>query len=421
MSVIRSLRARQVLDCRARPLLEVELRTEGGRGVGASPTGQSVGAHEAVLLRDNDPAHYGGLTVHRAVQAVEQTIASELIGKDIKDQAAFDAILLELDGTPDKRNLGGNTLCSTSIAFLRAQANEREEQAYRLLDRGPLTRIPVPTFNVINGGRNDGVVQAFNEFIVVPFGAADIEEAVEMGVRIFDTLGPIIEAAAGRASVGKSFGYIAPYSDPARNIALIEDAVAAAGLNGRVAIALDCASSEMYDEKTDTYELAGDRVSADALIDYVRILTEEHSIVFVEDLLAEDDWAGFQRAVARLSRTLVLGDDLIASNRSRLERAIQERSVDGFILKPNQVGTISESVDSFDAASAAGLITIPSGRSGGVVDDICQDLAVGLQVPFMKNGAPRSGERIAGANFLLRAGDDLPGSELVRLESIIRF
>lgn len=423
MSVITGISARQILDCRARPLLEVEIRTAGGGvGLGSSPTGQSVGAHEAVVLRDGDPADYEGLSVHGAVRIVSDVITPALVGREIPDQQSFDAILLELDGTPDKRLLGGNTLCSASIAFLRAQAREAGIPVYQSVARGPLRTIPVPTFNVINGGRNGGVVQAFNEFIVVPYGAEDIYEAVEMGVRIFDALGPIVDKASSHGpGVGKSFGYTAPYSNPARNIELIEEAVTASRLDGLVAVALDCASSEMFDPVTGTYELDGDRVDGDVLIEYVRVLTEEHDVLFVEDLLAEDDWTGFSRAVDRLPRTLVIGDDLIVSNRQRLERAIRDRAVEGFILKPNQVGTVTEALEAFDTATAGGLVTIPSGRSGGVVDDIVQDLSIGLQVPFQKCGAPRSGERISYLNSLMRAGGDISGSQLARLETMARF
>jgi enolase len=423
MTTITSVTAHQILDCKTRPMVEVEIVTAAGRrGRGAAPTGQSVGIHEAAVLRDGDPERYNGLSVHGAVKNVTDVIAPALIGRDIADQAEFDRILLELDGTPRKSELGGNAIYSASVAFLRAAAAEAGQPVYRHIARDELRTIPVPSFNMVNGGQNGDVLQAFNEFIVVPHGAGSIDRAVEMGVRIFEELGSTIERFTGRsAGVAKSYGYVAPSSDPRVVLGLMRDAAAACGFADEVSFALDCASSEMYDEATETYELDGDRVSAAELVEFTRGLTEDFDLLFVEDLLDEDDWAGFSLAVERLPRTLVLGDDLIVTNRERLARAIDERAVDGFILKPNQVGTITEALETFDMAAAHGLVSTPSGRSGGVIDDIVMDLSIGLQVAFQKNGAPRSGERIEKLNFLMRAGEDIAGSQLASLAGIARF
>jgi len=423
MTTITSVTAHQILDCKTRPMVEVEIRTSSGHiGRGAAPTGQSVGIHEAAVLRDGDPASYNGLSVHGAVANVTNVIAPALVGRDIADQEQFDAILLGLDGTERKSELGGNAVYSASVAFLRASAAEAGRPVYRHIARDELRTIPVPSFNMVNGGRNGDILQAFNEFIVVPHGAGSIDRAVEMGVTLFQQLGTTIETFTGRpAGVAKSYGYTAPSDDPRVVLGLMRDAAEACGFADQVSFALDCASSEMYDSATQSYELAGARVSAAELVEFTRGLTEDFDLLFVEDLLDEDDWAGFSLAVERLPRTLVLGDDLIVTNRGRLDRAIQERAVDGFVLKPNQVGTITEALDTFDVATAHGLVATPSGRSGGVIDDIVMDLAVGLQVPFQKNGAPRSGERIEKLNFLMRAGDDIAGSELASLAGVSRF
>ncbi|GAB2564821.1 phosphopyruvate hydratase [Leucobacter ruminantium] len=423
MTVITSVAARQILDCKARPMVEVEIRTDAGAfGRAAAPTGSSVGIHEAKVLRDEDPSNYDGLSVHRAVSNVTDVIAPKLVGFEFETQRDLDDALLGLDGTVDKGVLGGNAIYPVSVAFLRAQAAEAGERVYEHIARGPLTTIPVPCFNVINGGRNRDAVQAFNEFIVVPAGAESIDEAVEMGVQIFKRLPGLIESATGNpATVGGSYGYAAPYGDPHSVLSLMQEAVAAAGYEGRVSFALDCASSEMYDRESKTYELNGGRVDSTALVGYLKQLTEEFDLLFVEDPLDEDDWEGFSLAVRELTRTYVLGDDLIVTNKQRLDRAIAERAAEGFVLKPNQIGTITESLDTFDTATENGMFALPSGRSGGVIDDIVMDLSLGLQVPFQKNGAPRSGERIEKLNFLMRAAQEIPGSSLSRIETLARY
>jgi enolase len=221
-------------------------------------------------------------------------------------------------------------------------------------------------------------------------------------------LAEVLHDHLGRpAQVGRSYGYVAPSSDPRVVLELLQRAVDRAGYGDEVIYALDCASSEMYDDVTDTYLLHGDRVDRGELIAFTKQLTQDLPILFVEDLLDENDWTGFTAATAELDRTIVLGDDLIVTNRDRLERAYTEDAIDGFILKPNQVGTITEALQTYRYAVGHGLLAIPSGRSGGVVDDIVMDLSIALHAPFQKNGAPRSGERIQKLNFLLRAAAHL--------------
>jgi enolase len=423
MTIITSIEARQILDCKARPMVEVELQTASGViARAAAPTGQSVGIHEAKVLRDNDPASYNGLSVHGAVRNVTEIIAPQLVGKPFDTQRALDEAMLQLDGSEDKSELGGNAIYPLSVAFLRAQAAEEGMPVYEHIARGPLTSIPVPCFNVLNGGRNHAATQAFNEFLVVPYGAATIDEAVEIGVSIFNRLPGLIERTTGEpAECGKSYGYAAPYSDPHSVLSLMRDAAGEAGYDGKVAFALDCASSEMYDADTKTYELNGQRVDNAELVGYLKLLTEEFELLFIEDPLDEDDWQGFSLAVRELTRTYVFGDDLIVTNKQRLDRAVAEHAVDGFVLKPNQIGTITESIETFDMATGHGMLALPSGRSGGVIDDIVMDLSLGLQVPFQKNGAPRTGERIEKLNFLMRAAKRHPDASLARLAPLVRF
>jgi enolase len=424
---IASVVARQVLDCKARPLVEVEITTDTGYvGRGASPTGISVGVHEAVTIRDGNRAEYDGLSVHRAVSAVTDEIAPVLVGAELDDPRSLDRVLIELDGTPDKHRLGGNAIYSTSIALLRAASAAAGIPTYiyvgALLGLKPPSTLPAPSFNMINGGRYGDIFQTFNEFLVVPYRADSIESAVEKGVSLFGVLGEVLAERLGHAPLmASSYGYVAPSSDPRVVMELLAKAVERAGCTDVMAFALDCASSAVYDECTQTYALNGERVAAEALIDYARALSEDFPIVFIEDLLDGDDWDGFTKAVQTIDRSIILGDDLIVTNPQRLERSVKASAVDGFVLKPNQVGTIAEALDCVEYASQNDILAIPSGRSGGVIDDIVMDLAVGLSAPFQKNGAPRSGERIEKLNFLLRAAERIPNCALADVPALVRF
>ncbi len=424
---IASVAARQLLDCKARPLVEVEITTDTGHvGRGASPTGCSIGAHEAFVLRDGDPAEYNGQSVHRAVSAVADEIAPALFGAELDDPRALDRVMIELDGTPDKHRLGGNAIYSTSVALLRAASAAAGMPTHTylgaLLGLKPPTTLPVPCFNMINGGRYGDIFQTFNEFLVVPYRADSIELAVEKGVSLFAVLGEVLAERLGRAPlVAASYGYVAPSSDPRVVMEVLDEAVERAGCADIMAFALDCASSEVYDQSSHTYAFNGEQISAEALIDYAHALSQDFPMVFIEDLLDGDDWDGFTKAVQTIDHSIILGDDLIVTNRDRLQRAVKTSAVEGFILKPNQVGTIAEALDCFEYAAQNAILAIPSGRSGGVIDDIVMDLAVGLGAPFQKNGAPRSGERIEKLNFLLRAAEDIPDCALADVQALVRF
>ena len=427
MTKIASVAARQLLDCKARPLVEVEITTDTGHvGRGASPTGSSIGEHEAVVLRDGDPAEYNGLSVHCAVSAVAEEIAPALLGAELDDPRSLDQVLIELDGTPYKHRLGANAIYSTSVALLRAASAAAGMPTHTfvgtLLGLKTPTTLPVPSFNMINGGRYGDVFQGFNEFLVVPYRAESIEVAIEKAVSLFGVLGEVLAARLGRAPLlAASYGYAAPSCDPRVVLELLAEAVERAGCADVMAFALDCASSAVYDETSDTYAFNGERVTAEALIEYARALSQDFPMVFIEDLLDGDDWAGFAKAVQTIDRSIILGDDLIVTNRERLQHAVNMSAVEGFILKPNQVGTIAEALDCFEYAAQNAILAIPSGRSGGVIDDIVMDLAVGLGAPFQKNGAPRSGERIEKLNFLLRAAEKIPDCALADVPALVRF
>jgi enolase len=420
---IRSVRAQQIIDCKCRPAVEVDIHTEcDAIGRGAAPTGTSVGMHEAFVLRDCDPATYKGLSVHKAVDHVVNIIGPELIGMNVFDQRAIDEKMIALDGTPDKRRLGGNAIYSVSIAAFRAAAASAGIPLYERIAGGHIRTVPVPCFNVINGGHYEGLTQAFNEFLIVPYGTDSIDSSIEMAIAVFLKLSDVLTEFLGhKPQVASSYGYAAPSEDPEVILGLMQKAIDQCGYTGRIAFALDCASSEMYDKECGTYLLKGQQVSSDELIAYATYLTEKFNMVFIEDLLDENDWTGYSKAVRELKRTIVLGDDLTVTNLELLRKAREMGAVDGFVLKPNQVGTITEALDAYQFAQEHGMIAVPSGRSGGVVDDVVMDFSVGLEVPFQKNGAPRSGERIEKLNFLMRANARSPGCRLYDIKPLLRF
>ncbi|HKR47709.1 MAG TPA: enolase C-terminal domain-like protein [Paraburkholderia sp.] len=257
---------------------------------------------------------------------------------------------------------------------------------------------------------------------MVPYGTDSVDFAIEMAVAVFQRLGEVLTDYLGhKPQVASSYGYAAPSDDPEVLLELMQKAIDGCGYTGRIAFALDCASSEMYDKESRSYLLKGKQVSTEELIAYAKHLTERFNLVFIEDLLDENDWAGYSTAVQALPRTIVVGDDLTVTSLPLLQRAHETRAVDGFVLKPNQVGTITEALDAFRFAEKHDMLAVPSGRSGGVVDDVVMDFSVGLEVPFQKNGAPRSGERIEKLNFLMRANARSPGCRLYDISSLLRF
>jgi enolase len=423
MSEIKKVRARQIIDCKCRPMVEVDIETaDGVIGRGSAPTGSSVGMYEAYVLRDNDPGEYDGMSVHKAVENVNTVIGPALIGMDDQKLDAIDRKMIELDGSPNKSKLGGNAIYSTSIAALRAAAEEEKMPVYRYLCGRDIRSVPVPSFNVVNGGKYGDITQAFNEFLIVPYRADSIYEAVEIAVKCFQKLESVIAGYKNASPfVARSYGWAAPSEDPDVILGLISKAVEECGYAGKVAFALDCASSEMYRKEDDTYYLKGKRVKAEDIIDFTKKLARKYPFVFIEDLLDENDWAHFPLAKAEIQNTIMIGDDLIATDPARIRRAYETKAVDGFVLKPNQVGTITEALETYHYATSHGMFAVPSGRSGGVVGDIVMDLAVGLEIGFIKNGAPRSGERIDKLNFLMRACDITPGCTMADITGLVRF
>jgi len=404
-------------------LLEVDIVAENGvKGRGAAPTGQSVGMWESTVLRDGAPKHWKGLTVHQAVRNVETEIRERLVGMDAEDPRAIDRALIELDGTERKSRLGGNAVYSTSIAAWRLSSALQRVPLYQYLSGGPLKTVPIPSFNMVNGGKYSDLSQAFNEFIVMPYLAESIDHAVEMSVLVFERLAKTLEDYLGHEpEVAKSYGYKPPSADPAVVLSLMQDAINSLGWERYFAFGLDCASSEFYDSENATYLYDTEQVDADELIERTAQLTKQFNFLFIEDVLDENDWTAWPKAAERLTNTILLGDDLIVTNRRRLQRAVETKAVGGFILKPNQIGTLTEALETYQYAQEHNLLAVPSGRSGGVIDDVVMDLSVGLQVPFQKNGAPRSGERIEKLNFLIRAAENGSDVKLSDLSQIVKF
>lgn len=421
-SKIKKITAREFLDSNGRPMVEAAVETEGGaKGYGCAPTGTSVGMYEAKILRDHDPKRFLGGGVTKAVSIVNEVIAPELLAMDVLDQEAIDYKMIALDGTSDKSRLGGNSIYSVSIACLNAAAAVCGQRLYQYLAPEHPDSLPIPTFNMVNGGRYQNLTMAFQEFTVVPYRAECMSEAMNIGVTVFQRLKEMIsEYQTGPAMMGHYCGWAPPTDNPIAMMDLLHEAVVKCGYENKVGYALDCASSEMYDPESRKYYLAGNYVEAEQIIDTVKQLTLKYPILYTEDILDENDWDGFTKAVEELKHTIVIGDDLTVTNRARLEQACEKKAAEGFVFKPNQVGTVTESIEAHNYAKAHGMITIPSLRAGGVTGDIVTDLAIGLQVPAMKSGPPRAGERIYAQNRLLRASYDYPDVPLYNFVPLLR-
>ncbi len=405
---IAHLKAREILDSKARPMVEVDVWTADGiMGRGASPCGTSVGRHEAVILRDGG-ARYGGLGVLRAVRNVQEIIFPAIRGRRVTEQRELDDCLIALDGSPDKSRLGANALYSVSIAAARAGAAIRGIPLYRHLGGPAADRLPVPMFNMVNGGTFGSVRMEFQEFHVVPARAPRYSEALRMGVEIYAVLGDIIRKKYGRQGVhvGSSAGYGAPASDPGEVLDVLLEAAEVAGYGGQCRLGLDCAASHFFDTAAGLYQYQGEAIRREKLMDLLDDLAQRYDLFMIEDPLQEDDFEGFA-AITRRIPSLIVGDDLFVANLARVKRGVALGAANGMILKPNMVGTISEAIDAARYAQAHGYRIIGSGRAGGSIDDPIPDIAVAVGAPLVKFGAPRTGERLAKQNCLLRMEEEL--------------
>jgi enolase len=410
-SAIRRVHAREILDSRGNPTVEVEVTLAGGAvGVAAVPSGASTGTHEAVELRDGDPARYGGKGVLRAVANVNAEIASAVDGREATDQAGLDELLVELDGTPTKARLGANAVLGVSLACARAAAAAIGQPLYRYLGGNEAATLPVPMVNILNGGRHAVGGTDFQEFMVLPLGAPTFSEGLRWAAETFHALGGLLRQRGLPTGVGDEGGFAPALPSNESAVELVLEAIEHAGYRpgDDVAIALDPAASELFAEGAYTLASEGRSLSAAELIDLWTDWSNRYPIVSLEDGLAEDDWPAWTSLTARLGdRLQLVGDDLLVTNVARLERAIAERAGNAILVKVNQVGTLSEAVTAVRTARAAGWGAVISHRSGETEDTTIADLCVALGTGQIKTGSMSRSERTAKYNRLLRIEEEL--------------
>lgn len=426
-AAITDLKARQIFDSRGKPTVEVEITCVGGTFRAAVPSGKSTGIHEACELRDGDKSLYKGASVLKAVKNVNEVIRPALLGMDAADQAAIDQKMIELDGTDNKSSIGANAILGVSMAACRAGAAARSVPLWRHvanLAGNARPVLPVPSFNVINGGVHAGNVLAPQEFMILPVGASSFAEAMRMGTDTYHTLKELIVARYGldAANVGDEGGFAPPCESFEAALDLLVAAIEGAGYTGKVKIGIDPASSEFFTEKPLPYydlkfkvkphDGSGVRTS-DEMIDLYKSLVKKYPIIFLEDPLAEDDWEGFAKITADIGTEFeIIGDDLLCTNPTRISRAIKEKSCNALLLKVNQIGTVTESIKAVQMAKAAGWGVLTSHRSGETEDTFIADISTGLSTGHIKSGAPCRSERMAKYNQLLRIEEEM-GEEAV--------
>jgi enolase len=406
---IAHIHAREVLDSRGNPTVEVEVRCDNGSlGRAIVPSGASTGKHEAVELRDGG-TRYGGKGVGRAVENVRQVMASALRGHEVTDQAGVDRTLIDLDGTPGKSRLGANALLGLSLAVAHAGAASQGVPLFRYLDPAGRAMLPLPMINMISGGLHAGGNLEFQDFLLLPIGATSFSQALEMSVAVYGALGKLLRLAGQEGVlVGDEGGYGPRLGRNEEALKLLMEAIAAAGFEpGQdAAIALDVASSHFY--RDGEYHLEGVSLPAEGMIDRLSRLVEHFPILSIEDGLAEDDWHGWQRLTAVLGdRVQVIGDDLFTTNPVRLHRGIAEGVANSVLVKPNQIGTLTETLEVIDLARSAGYAPVISARSGETEDTTIADLAVATGAGQIKIGCIVRGERLAKYNQLLRIEEAL--------------
>jgi enolase len=409
VTAIRDIRGREILDSRGNPTLEVDVELDdGASGRAAVPSGASTGSREALELRDGDPARFGGKGVRRAVANVTGEIREALTGVAADGQRAVDQALVALDGTPNKSRLGANAILGVSLAAAKAGAGSARLPLYRWLGGEDARVLPVPMFNVVNGGAHAQNRLDPQEFMLVPGGAASFAEALRIGSEVYQALRGVLHERGLATGVGDEGGFAPDLASASEAIEAVLEATERAGHRERVAIALDPAATSVFEDGR--YELAGEgrTFASEGLIDYWAELVERYPIVLLEDGLAEDDWEGWSSLTARLgSRIELVGDDLFVTNRELIQRGIDESVANSVLIKPNQIGTLTETLDAIALAHNAGYATMISHRSGETEDTTIADLAVATGSGHIKSGAPCRGERIAKYLRLLRIEEEL--------------
>ncbi|MGD2072579.1 MAG: phosphopyruvate hydratase [Candidatus Thorarchaeota archaeon] len=395
---ITKIMARQIIDSRGSPTVEVDVFSEAGWGRAAVPSGASTGINEALELRDNTPA-YHGKGVKKAVQNVTDKISSAIIGKNVENQKEIDETMIELDGTENKSHLGANAILAVSLATARCAAHATGIPLFSYLNPEGKT-LPIPLFNIINGGAHAPNDLDFQEFMIAPVGAHSFEEAVRIGCEVYHELEKIL---GGKQSLGDEGGFSPQLASIQQALDTILEAIDAMGYETTVQLALDCAPSYFYQEKSDRYLLGETPMNSGQLVDYYSDLVETYPIVSIEDPLFEEDYDGFRKITSRLGdRIMLVGDDLFVTNSKRLQEGIEQGMCNALLLKVNQIGTLTEALDAARIAFDHEYRVIVSHRSGETEDTFISHLAVALNCGWIKTGAPARGERTAKYNELLR-------------------
>ncbi|MBU5342163.1 phosphopyruvate hydratase [Caldifermentibacillus hisashii] len=413
MPTITEIYAREVLDSRGNPTVEVEVLTESGAfGRALVPSGASTGEYEAVELRDGDKSRYLGKGVLKAVENVNDIIAPEIIGFNVMDQVAIDKAMIELDGTPNKGKLGANAILGVSLAVARAAADFLGIELYQYLGGFNAKQLPVPMMNILNGGKHADSTVDIQEFMVMPVGAPNFREALRMGAEVFHSLRSVLKAKGYNTAVGDEGGFAPSLKTNEEALSTIVEAIEKAGYKPgeEVMLAMDVASSELFNKEDGKYHFPGEGVvrTSEEMVAFYEDLCSKYPIVSIEDGLDENDWEGFKLLTERLGKKVQLvGDDLFVTNTEKLERGIENGIANSILIKVNQIGTLTETFDAIEMAKRAGYTAVVSHRSGETEDTTIADIAVATNAGQIKTGAPSRTDRVAKYNQLLRIEDQL--------------
>ena len=414
-AIIADIVAREILDSRGNPTVEADVILSSGTiGRAAVPSGASTGEHEAIELRDNDKERYLGKGVQLAVQNITETIAPALAGADATDQMSIDASLIELDGTPNKASLGANAILAVSMATARAAAQELGLPLWRYLG-GPLTRVmPVPMMNILNGGAHATNTVDLQEYMIIPVGAESFSEGLRMGTEVFHSLKKVLVKRKLSTGVGDEGGFAPDLKSDEEAITVVLEAIEAAGYQPgqQIALALDCAASELFKDGKYTFKKSGAGTrDAGGMVELYTSWIDKYPIVSIEDGLAEDDWDGWKQLTEAIGeRCQLVGDDLFVTNTERLSRGIEEGIANSILIKVNQIGTLTETLEAIEMARSAGYLSVISHRSGETEDTFIADLAVGTGAGQIKTGSASRTDRVAKYNQLLRIEQQLGGA-----------
>ncbi|MBU1290459.1 phosphopyruvate hydratase [bacterium] len=425
MSEIFDVYAREILDSRGNPTVEVEVELESGAfGIAQVPSGASTGVHEAIELRDSDPKRYLGKGVLKAVENVNEIIAPKIIGYDATDQLLIDKLLIELDGTPNKNRLGANAILGVSLATAKAAADFFGLSLYCYIGGINAKELPVPMMNILNGGKHADSGVDLQEFMIVPAGGVNFRESLRMGVETFHTLKKVLKEKGYNVAVGDEGGFAPNLKSSEEAIQLIVEAIKKAGYNpGKdIFIALDPAASELYQDGKYVLSREGVTRTSGEMIDYYASLVDKYPIISIEDGLAEDDWEGWQKLTQKLGHKIqIVGDDLYVTDKKRLNKGIELKASNSILIKLNQIGTLTETLDTIETAKRAGFTAVISHRSGETEDTTIADLAVATNIGQIKTGSLCRTDRIAKYNQLLRIEEQLGESSIYRGKAVFNI